>query len=345
MKYRTRMRSIGTRGVLLLAVLLAVVAGLTFLTNGEMKAQGGPPEILDAPKLTRSAREGNVIELRWDAAAGEVRYEFASWWDAGNGCRPIGGDNLGGTTYTHRDVAAETTNWYSISAVYEAEEKSGWLTEYPSTDASAPSVPELTARATEGGVELNWEAALGAVRYELATWWDTGIGWQYIGGDNLDGTTYMHRDVAAGTRYWYSIRAVSEAGEKSGWLMEYPFATPLAQSAPSMPALTARATVEGVELSWEAAAGAVRYELMTWWDLEIGWQAVGGDNLTSTTYTHTDVAAGTTYFYSIRALNAKGETSGWLLEYPYATALAADPATVAVRPMQATSGRGALMEL
>ena len=235
------------------------------------------------------------------------------------------------------------------------------------------------------GVELSWEAAAGAVRYELSTWWDAGIGWQPVGGDNLTGTTYTHTDVAAGTTYHYSIRAVNAAGETSGWLLEYPSATALAAteaetststptptptptatalaateaetstptptatasalSVPPVPELTARATVRGVELSWEAAAGAVRYELATWWDAEIGWQTVGGDNLIGTTYTHTDVAAGTTYHYSIRAVNAAGETSGWLLEYPSATALATDSAMVPDTPMGATTGRGALIEL
>ena len=94
-------------------------------------------------------------------------------------------------------------------------------------------------------------------------------------------------------------RAVNDTGEKSSWLLEYPFATPLAQALPPVPELTVRATVGGVELSWEAAAGAVRYELATWWDEEIGWQYIGGDDLTGTTYTHTEVAAGTTYWYSI----------------------------------------------
>ena len=56
--------------------------------------------------------------------------------------------------------------------------------------------------------------------------------------------------------------------------------------------LKARATERGVELSWEAAAGAVRYELITWWDQNLSWQAIGGDNLTGTTYTHTEGCGG-----------------------------------------------------
>ena len=186
---------------------------------------------------------------------------------------------------------------------------------------------------------LSWEAAASAVRYELLAWWDGAGGWQRVGGDNLTGTTYTHTDVAAGTRYYYTILAVNAAGETSGWLEDFPSAVAIAvteavKSTPtptptatapalSAPGMTAEATVRGVALNWEAAAGAVRYELLTYWDGAGGWQSIGGDNLTGTTYTHTDVEAGTKYYYTIRAVNAAGEKSAWLKDVPSATALEA----------------------
>ena len=209
----------------------------------------------------------------------------------------------------------------------------------PTATASALLSPKMTAEATLLGVVLSWEAAAGAVRYELLAWWDGAGGWQTVGGDNLTGTTYTHTDVAAGTRYYYTILAVNAAGETSGWLEDFPSAvaiavteavtsTPTPTPTPTRPALsapemTAEATVRGVELSWEAAAGAVRYELLTYWDGAGGWQTLGGDDLTGTTYTHTDVEAKTKYYYTIRTVNAAGEKSGWLKDVPSATALEA----------------------
>ena len=221
-------------------------------------------------------------------------------------------------------------------------------TSTPTATAAALNAPVLTAEATEQGVVLSWEAAAGAVRYELATYWDAVTGWQGIGGNSLTGTTYTHTDVTPGTKYYYSIQAVNGAGETSGWQLDYPTAIALAAaptttptatptpggatstptptataSALSVPALAAQDTAGGVVLSWEAVPSAVRYELMTLWDAGngwSGWQPIGGDNLTGTTYTHTGVVAGRTYYYSIRAVNAEGETSGWLTDYPTATA-------------------------
>ncbi len=186
----------------------------------------------------------------------------------------------------------------------------------PTPQAQELTAPALTVQAAASAVELRWQAAAGAVRYDLMVWWDGLADWQPLGGDNLTGTSYTHTDLAAGTTYFYTIRAVNAVGETSDWLPEpYPSATVL-----SVPALTAQEATGAVELRWETVADAVRYELMVWWDEKTGWQQIGGDNLTGTSYTHTGLAAGTTYFYTIRAVDAAGETSDWLQEpYPSAT--------------------------
>ena len=63
-------------------------------------------------------------------------------------------------------------------------------------------------------------------------------------------------------------------------------------------------------MRWEAVTGAVRYELLAWTSAD-GFQEIGGDNLTGTSYTHSGFAADTTYIYAVRAVNGSGETSEW----------------------------------
>ena len=82
------------------------------------------------------------------------------------------------------------------------------------------------------------------------------------------------------------------------------------QPSTSTPVLTAEVAEGSVELGWEAITGAVRYVLWAWTSAN-EWQQIGGDSLTDTTYTHSDVTAGTTYYYQMRAVNAGGGTSAW----------------------------------
>ena len=372
MNFSARMPAAARRAVLLLAAILAVFFAPFFLTNGKTYAQSetgvtqtptataSALSVPSTPALTAQATKQGV-ELHWEAVQHAVRYQLMVWWDGAPDWKHIGGE-LTGTSYTHSDVTAGTRYFYTIRAVNAAGEMSGWLQDYPTVTApattgaatstptanpatpSVPSTPALTAQATERGVELRWKTVQHAVRYELMVWWDGAPDWKRIGGE-LTGTSYTHSDVTAGTRYFYTIRAVNAAGETSGWLQDYPTATALATtgaatstpaaavtltptatasalSVPSTPALTAQATERGVELRWQAVQHAVRYELFAWWDGAPGWKHIGGDELTGTSYTHSDVTAGTRYFYTIRAVNAAGETSGWLQDYPTATALA-----------------------
>ena len=84
----------------------------------------------------------------------------------------------------------------------------------------------------------------------------------------------------------------------------------MAASEFSAPVLTANPTVGAVELLWGAVAGALRYELSSWTSAA-GWQPLGGDDLTATTYPHTGLTVGTTYYYWVRAVSASGDNTAW----------------------------------
>ena len=201
---------------------------------------------LAAPVLTAQASEDGV-ELSWTTVHGATRYELLVW-DSVNDWRQIGGDSLTGTTYTHTDLVAGATYFYTIRAANADGETSAWsdqvstvtatATHTPAATAGQPSdssaaaaadptptpsptvaalaAPVLTAQAAEDGVELSWTTVHGATRYELFVW-DSVNDWRQIGGDSLTGTTYTYTDLVAGTTYFYTIRAVNADGETSAW--------------------------------------------------------------------------------------------------------------------------------
>ena len=55
---------------------------------------------------------------------------------------------------------------------------------------------------------------------------------------------------------------------------------------------------------------AVSYDLWAW-DSVDEWRQLGGGTLTGTSYSHSPLTSGTTYYYQIRAFNSDGDPSGW----------------------------------
>ena len=180
------------------------------------------------------------------------------------------------------------------------------------------SAPTLTALAGENKVDLSWTEVTDAARYELWTW-TSKDGYQRLDDGSLTDNAFDHIDVIAETTYYYWVRAVSVSGEKSDWSERQhattagadPTTTPTSMAAAlDRPILTAVYSPNAIELSWGPVFGATRYILWAW-TFTTGWQRLDDGALAATSYSHSGVEVGTTYYYAVRAVNARGETSDW----------------------------------
>ena len=203
---------------------------------------------------------------------------------------------------------------------------------YTSPTLGAPTLTALMTGAAT--VEISWTPVSDAAGYELWVWWHTDPGWQRLGEGGMIGTSHTHSDLTAGRTYYYLAAALDSNGNRGQWSEQVSVALP-AQSqglvAPDLTATSAGSTA--IDVSWNNVTGAVRYELWTWWDSDNGWQQLGGDSLTGTTLTHSNLTPGRTYYYSIAAIDSVGVRSAWSAQVNVtlpasATALTAPALTV-----------------
>ena len=168
----------------------------------------------------------------------------------------------------------------------------------------APSAPTGLS-ATPGGnaVSLTWTAAAGSpTSYNVKRSTTSGAGYGTVSpAGAVTGTSFTDA-VVGGTTYYYVVSAANSGGESAN--SAEVAATPTLAAPPAPAGLTASASDGQVSLSWTASIAAAGYKVKRS-------STSGGEvsiaSVSTTSYTDTTVANGTTYYYEISATNAAGE--------------------------------------
>lgn len=276
-----------------------------------------------APRdLTATADGKTVIELDWRAPSSsgtggditgyriEVSDDGGTTWEIEES--DTGDDD---TDYRHTGLREGETWHYRVSAWND--EGRGPVSDVASatTDSDLPGAPTgLTATANgQDRIDLSWTAPTnegdGIIGYQIETREGTGGSWTVeVANTNSTRTTYSHRNLDAGSTWYYRVSAISSEGE--GPPSNVANATTVI-GRPGRPlALSARADGRTrIALSWSAPSddGGAR---ITGYRIEVsrtgtsGWLLV--TRTTSRTYTHTGLNPGSRRFYRVAAINSEG---------------------------------------
>lgn len=158
----------------------------------------------------------------------------------------------------------------------------------PQLKCVAPCILSLSN--TEDGIKVSWNNVEGADYYRVYHRTINGS-WVYLG--TTTSTYYFDTNVKSGYWYYYTVRAVNEAGfsdyEKQGKLIQ----------ALNTPGFTSITNIhKGINLNWNKVTAAKGYYI---------YRKAGNENwqyytkTTSTTYTDTKVTNGVNYQYRIKA--------------------------------------------
>jgi fibronectin type 3 domain-containing protein len=187
--------------------------------------------------------------------------------------------------------------YYKVSALNDLGES-----EQSAAVLATTAVPgKVSARfVSPASIVVTWTLVTGATLYNVYR--DTSDTGTYSFSRTVSTDTLVDSGLAAGTRYYYRIRAVNNSGESG---------LSFTKNAITLPAIPAGASAAGVSsscilITWPAVTGAASYKIYRN-SVDTGAFQLAG-SATRDTFSDTSLSAVTTYYYKISAVNSSGES-------------------------------------
>ena len=275
-------------------------------------------------KIVASAAPANVtlgnakavsggIQVTWQAASGAEKYNVYRKDASNTVWRVIA--TVTGTSYTDKSGTAGTKYSYTVRGVGSdgktlspGFDRTGVSATMPTASTTPANVTLGAAKAVSGGIQVTWQAASGAAKYNVYRKDASNTVWRVIA--TVTGTSYTDKSAKAGVTYSYTVRGVAADGKtlSPGFDRTGVSATmPAASSAPANVTLgSAKAVSGGIQVTWQAANGAAKYKVYRKDASNTVWRVIA--TVTGTSYTDKSAKAGVTYSYTVRGVAADGKT-------------------------------------
>ncbi|MBQ3331023.1 MAG: hypothetical protein IJG87_07580 [Ruminococcus sp.] len=249
-----------------------------------------------APVLKLSNAEDGV-KISWSAVSGASKYRV--YYKGSKGWTKL--TDTASTSFVDTDVKSGYHYTYTIRTLDNSGNLLSWYNEngYQIRFIRAPSFSLSNAA---NGVKISWDKVGGAEKYRVFYYGSRG--WTKLV-DTAE-TSFIDTDVSSNHNYKYTVRCISADG--SAYVSDYRAGKSIKYYA--APKLRLSNAEDGVRISWDAVSGASKYRV--YYKGRNGWTKLVDTASTSTL--DTDVASGTNYTYTIRAMDASGNH----LSYYYA---------------------------
>ena len=297
-------------------------AGTSSASNEASATPTGVTATVPTAPQSLAATGGNgSVQLSWSAPSSNggspiTGYNVYRGTSPGQESTTPVATNVTTTSFTNSGLTNGTTYYYTVAAVNAVgtSPQSGEASATPR--ATAPSAPTgLVASAGDGKVVLSWTVPnsdggspiTGYNVYRSTS--PSGEGSTPVA--TAVSSTFTDTGLTNGTTYYYTVAAVNAVGtsQQSGEANATPQPAATVPSAPQ--GLTATGSNGAVQLSWSAPAstgGAAVTSYNVYRSTTAGGEGSTpvATGVTGTSYTDNPLTNGTTYYYTVAAVNAVG---------------------------------------
>ena len=244
------------------------------------------------------------IQVTWNEADGAAKYKVYRKDAANTVWRVIA--TVTGTSYTDKTAKIGTKYNYTVRGV-GADGKTlspGFDRTGVSATISAPTNVKLVgAKAVNGGIQVTWQQANGAVKYKVYRKDTANTDWKVIA--TVSSASYVDRTTKIGTKYTYTVRGVAADGKTLS--PGYDKTGVSATAAPANVTMgSAKVVSGGIQVTWQRAEDAAKYRVYRKDAANTGWKAIA--TVSDTSYVDKTAKIGTKYTYTARGVAADGKT-------------------------------------
>ena len=272
-----------------------------------VSAAGFDPGAATVPanvKMVSAKVVSGGIQVTWNEADGAAKYKVYRKDAANTVWRVIA--TVTGTSYTDKTAKIGTKYNYTVRGV-AADGKTlspGFDRTGVSATISAPTNVKLVgAKAVNGGIQVTWQQANGAVKYKVYRKDTANTDWKVIA--TVSSASYVDRTTKIGTKYTYTVRGVAADGKTLS--PGYDKTGVSATAAPANVTMgSAKAVNSGIQVTWQRAEDAAKYRVYRKDAANTGWKAIA--TVSDTSYVDKTAKIGTKYTYTVRGVAADGKT-------------------------------------
>jgi hypothetical protein len=303
------------------ALCTACLLALAFGAQAHAAVPATPTPVAPANGLSVDA----LPAFSWGAVAGADRYEFQLAADSGMNSPVLGrGEDQFTTRNTRASIKKTVPNgtyWWRVRAIATDGVPSAWTAPRAvvKTWTSAPALQSPAQGAImvhpTHPLVLRWSPVPRAAKYIVSIGTDPTLGTLVNVKDESSGTVYAPRAMllAPGTYYWgvTPIDAQGHRGAPSP-VQSFTWTWPTS-TVTRVDDLFAEPEVYAPQFSWDAIAGAARYEVEVnpSVDFAPGSKVCCTDPVLGTSLSPTKVLRDNTYYWRVRAIDAAGNSGVW----------------------------------